>query len=63
MKLNLNEINNIITSFKISLKQIDKTDIFYNEDIKLYKRLLKEEYKIGLKDLKYEIKSLEYEIN
>jgi len=63
MKLNLNEIDTIITNFKIALKQIDNTDYFYKKEVELYKRLLKEKYKIGLKDLKYEIKSLEYEIN
>tara|TARA_R100001530_G_scaffold84236_1_gene58694 strand:+ start:275 stop:466 length:192 start_codon:yes stop_codon:yes gene_type:complete len=63
MKLNLNEIDTIITNFKIALKQIDNTDCFYKKEVELYKRLLKEKYKIGLKDLKYEIKSLEYEIN
>ena len=63
MKLNLDEIDTIIHNFKIALKQLDNTDYFYKKEVELYKRLLKEKYRIGLKDLKYEIKSLEYEIN
>ena len=37
MKLNLNEIDTIITNFKIALKQIDNTDCFYKKEVELYK--------------------------